>query len=62
MKRARGVPFGPTGDRGVLLSLPTEVATALVGGLLARARWPVWLTAVGLFLTGLGAMAAWFVR
>ncbi len=45
-----------------MLSLPTEVATALVDGLLARARWPVWITAIGLFLTGLGAMAAWFIR
>lgn len=44
------------------LSVPTEVATALVGGLLARARWPVWITAIGLFLSGLGAMAAWFAR
>ena len=45
-----------------MLSLPTEVATALVDGLLARARGPVWITAIGLFLAGLGAMAAWFIR
>ena len=54
--------FDQTGGRSVQLSIPTEVATALVDGLLARARWPVWITAVGLFLAGLGAMAAWFVR
>ena len=35
---------------------------ALVERLLARARWPVWISAVGLFLTGLGAMAQWFSR
>ena len=54
--------FDHAGGRSVQLSVPTEVATALVEGLLARARWPVWITAVGLFLTGLGAMAAWFSR
>ena len=62
MKRAHRVGFDPIRPGNVELSLPTEVAKALVDGLLARARWPVWLTAVGLFLTGLGAMAAWFIR
>ena len=54
--------FDHAGGRRVHLSVPVEVAMALVEGLLARARWPVGITAVGLFLTGLGAMAAWFSR
>ena len=62
MNGARSLGFDSAATGRVHLSVPTEVAMALVGGLLARARWPVWLTAVGLFLTGLGAMAAWFVR
>ena len=60
--RPEALDFDRPRGRSVELSLPVEVATALVGGLLARARWPVWITAIGLFLTGLGAMAAWFVR
>ena len=60
--RVEAVDFDRAKGRSVELSLPVEVATALVDGLLARARWPVWLTAIGLFLTGLGAMAAWFIR
>ena len=62
MNRVRSVPFDPTRAGNVDLSVPTEVAMALVDGLLARARWPVWITAIGLFLAGVGAMAAWFVR
>ena len=62
MNGARRLGFDPAAAGSVQVSVPTEVATALVGGLLARARWPVWITAVGLFLSGLGAMAAWFSR
>ena len=62
MNGARRLGFGSPAAGSVHLSVPTEVATALVDGLLARARWPVWITAIGLFLAGLGAMAAWFVR
>lgn len=56
------VDFDRAPGRNVLLSLPGEVAMALVENLLARARWPVWLSAIGLFLAGLGAMAQWFSR
>lgn len=56
------VDFDQAGGGRVLVSVPVEVATALVDGLLARARWPVWISAVGLFLAGLGAMAQWFSR
>ena len=41
MKRAHRVGFDPIRPGNVELSLPTEVAKALVDGLLARARWPV---------------------
>lgn len=44
------------------MAVPSKVAMALVQNLLARARWPVWLSAIGLFLAGLGAMAQWFSR
>lgn len=56
------VDFDEAGGGRVLVSVPVEVAMALVENLLARARWPVWLSAVGLFLAGLGAMAQWFSR
>ena len=56
------VDFDRAPGRNVLRPLPGEVAMALVENLLARARWPVWLSAIGLFLAGLGAMAQWFSR
>lgn len=59
---SRRIAFSHVGDESVVMAVPSKVAMALVENLLARARWPVWLSAVGLFLAGLGAMAQWFSR